>query len=92
MLFRSVARGSVVDEAALIQALQDGTIAGAALDVFENEPNVPQALRELDNVVLTSHIGSATGQTRRAMADLAFANLRSKFAGEAPPTPVPECR
>ena len=88
----NVARGSVIDEAALIEALQAGTVAGAALDVFENEPNVPQALRELDNVVLTSHIGSATGQTRRAMADLAFANLRSKFAGEPLPTPVPECR
>lgn len=88
----NVARGSVIDESALIEALQAGTIGGAALDVFENEPNVPQALRELDNVVLTSHIGSATGQTRRAMADLAFANLRAKFAGEPLPTPVPECR
>jgi hydroxypyruvate reductase len=88
----NVARGSVVDETALIEALQAGTIAGAALDVFENEPNVPQALREMDNVLLTPHIGSATGQTRRAMADLAFANLNAQLTGQALLTPVPECR
>ena len=88
----NVARGSVVDEAALIAALQAGTIAGAALDVFENEPQVPQALRELDNVVLTPHIGSATKTTRHAMANLAFENLRAFFAGNKAPTPVPECR
>ena len=88
----NVARGSVVDEAALIAALQAGTIAGAALDVFENEPNVPEALRALDNVVLVPHIGSATVATRQAMANLAFENLRAFFAGETPPTPVPECR
>jgi len=88
----NVARGSVIDESALIAALQAGTIAGAALDVFENEPNVPQALREMDNVVLTPHIGSATGLTRQAMADLALANLKAHFAGEALPSPVPQCR
>ncbi len=88
----NVARGSVVDETALIAALQAGTIAGAALDVFENEPNVPQALREMDNVVLTPHIGSATAQTRRAMADLAFDNLNAHLTGQAVLTPVPECR
>ena len=88
----NVARGSVVDETALIAALQAGTIAGAALDVFENEPNVPQALREMDNVVLTPHIGSATAQTRRAMADLAFDNLNAQLTGQAVLTPVPECR
>ena len=88
----NVARGSVVDEAALIDALQRGVIAGAGLDVFENEPNVPQALREMPNVVLTPHVGSATTQTRRAMADLAVANLRAHFAGEPVKTPVPECR
>jgi len=64
----NVARGSVIDESALVEALRSGTIAGAGLDVFEDEPNVPQALREMDNVVLTPHIGSATAQTRRAMA------------------------
>jgi lactate dehydrogenase-like 2-hydroxyacid dehydrogenase len=88
----NVARGSVVDEAAVIDALRKGTIAGAALDVFENEPKVPQALRDLDNVVLTPHIGSATVQTRHAMADLAFRNLEAFFAGKPPLTPVPECR
>jgi hydroxypyruvate reductase len=88
----NVARGSVIDEAALVEALQAGTIAGAALDVFESEPSVPQALREMDNVVLTPHIGSATAHTRRAMADLAFRNLDAKLSGEPVPTPVPECR
>ena len=88
----NVARGSVIDEAALIEALQAGTIAGAALDVFEAEPNVPQALRDMDNVVMTPHIGSATAQTRRAMADLAFANLDAKLSGKPVLTPVPECR
>ena len=88
----NVARGSVVDEAALIDALERGVIAGAGLDVFENEPNVPERLRALSHVVLTPHIGSATGQTRQAMADLAFGNLRAHFAGQPVPTPVPECR
>jgi lactate dehydrogenase-like 2-hydroxyacid dehydrogenase len=88
----NVARGSVVDEAALIDALERGAIAGAALDVFENEPQVPERLRALPHVVLTPHVGSATGQTRQAMADLALNNLRARLAGEAPLTPVPECR
>ncbi|TFZ06239.1 2-hydroxyacid dehydrogenase [Ramlibacter henchirensis] len=88
----NVARGSVVDEAALVEALQQGVIAGAALDVFENEPHVPPALRELDNVVLAPHIASATVQTRGAMASLAFDNLAAHFAGKPLLTPVPECR
>ena len=88
----NVARGSVVDETALIAALQQGTIAGAGLDVFENEPQVPEALRALDNVVLVPHIGSATTQTRHAMAARAFANLQAHFAGTPLPSPVPECR
>ena len=88
----NVARGSVVDEAALIEALEQGVIAGAGLDVFENEPQVPERLRALPQVVLSPHIGSATGQTRQAMADLAFDNLHAKFNGQPLPTPVPECR
>ena len=88
----NVARGSVVDEAALIEALQKKTIAGAALDVFEKEPHVPEALRALDNVVLVPHIGSATTQTRHAMAARAFANLEAHFAGRPLPSAVPECR
>jgi len=88
----NVARGSVIDEAALIEALRHKVIAGAGLDVFESEPNVPQALREMDNVVLTPHIGSATSQTRRAMAELAFANLNAQLTGQPLLTPVPECR
>jgi len=85
----NVARGSVVDEQALVEALQAGTIAGAGLDVFEAEPNVPAALLTLDNVVLTPHVGSATWQARRAMADLAFGNLVAHFAGRPLLTPVP---
>jgi hydroxypyruvate reductase len=88
----NVARGSVVDEAALIDALQNGVIGGAGLDVFENEPNVPQALKDMPHVVLTPHVGSATKQTRQAMADLAMDNLRAHFARKPVKTPVPECR
>ena len=88
----NVARGSVVDEAALIDALERGVLGGAALDVFEDEPRVPARLAALPQVVLTPHIGSATASTRQAMADLAFNNLREHFAGRAPLTPVPECR
>jgi hydroxypyruvate reductase len=87
----NVARGSVVDEQALIAALENGDIAGAGLDVFEAEPSVPQALRSNPRVVLTPHIGSATTQTRNAMADLAFDNLALHFSGKPLRTPVPEC-
>ena len=88
----NVARGSVVDETALIEALEQGVIKGAGLDVFEAEPNVPERLRALPHVVLAPHIGSATGQTRQAMADRAFANLRAHFARQPLPSAVPECR
>jgi hydroxypyruvate reductase len=88
----NVARGTVVDEAALIEALRAGEIAGAGLDVFEDEPRVPQALREMDNVVLTPHMASATHETRQAMADLALANLQAHFAGKPLLSPVPECQ
>ncbi len=87
----NVARGSVVDEAALIQALQDGVIAGAGLDVFADEPNVPDALWKMPNVVLTPHMASATHQTRQAMADLAVANMKAGTGGQPLLTPVPEC-
>jgi lactate dehydrogenase-like 2-hydroxyacid dehydrogenase len=84
----NVARGSVVDQPALIHALQNKLIAGAALDVFADEPNVPAELCALDNVVLTPHTASGTWQTRRAMADLAFGNLQAHFAGKPLLTPV----
>lgn len=85
----NVARGSVVDESALITALQNNVIAGAALDVFENEPHVPESLCAMSHVVLAPHVASATWQTRRAMADLAFCNLQAHFAGKPLLTPVP---
>lgn len=75
----NVARGSVIDEAALVQALIHKRIAGAGLDVFDAEPQVPEALFELDNVVLLPHIASGTHDTRQAMADLVFDNLQSFF-------------
>ncbi|WP_059415307.1 2-hydroxyacid dehydrogenase [Cupriavidus basilensis] len=76
----NIARGTVVDEAALVDALAHKRIAGAGLDVFEHEPQVPPALFALDNVVLLPHIASATNETRQAMADLVFENLQSFFA------------
>lgn len=87
----NISRGSVVDERALIAALERGTIAGAGLDVFEDEPHVPEALRTSARVVLTPHMGSATTRTREAMAALVVRNLREHFAGRPVPTPVPEC-
>ncbi len=88
----NVARGSVVDETALIEALQTGVLGGAALDVFEDEPRVPQALMDMPHVVLAPHIGSATRETRQAMADLALDNLRLHFTGQPLLTPVAELR
>ena len=81
----NVARGSIVDEAALIAALEAGSLAGAALDVFEDEPNVPEALRANRKVVLTPHIASATIETRKRMADIVLENLDAVLAGRAPP-------
>jgi lactate dehydrogenase-like 2-hydroxyacid dehydrogenase len=86
----NVARGSVVDEAALIEALRNGTISAAGLDVFADEPRVPQALIDMDNVVLLPHVGSASVATRRAMAQLVADNVTSWLAGKGPLTPVAE--
>jgi lactate dehydrogenase-like 2-hydroxyacid dehydrogenase len=86
----NVARGSVVDQAALIAALRDGTIFGAGLDVFADEPRVPQQLIEAQNTVLLPHIGSGTHHTRARMGQLVVDNLRSWFDGRGPVTPVPE--
>ncbi|MDI9336356.1 MAG: 2-hydroxyacid dehydrogenase [Gammaproteobacteria bacterium] len=88
----NIARGSVVDQPALIKALQTGVIASAALDVYSDEPFVPPALRDLPQVVLTPHIGSATAQTRQAMADLAYQNMYAYFAKLPVPALVPECQ
>jgi lactate dehydrogenase-like 2-hydroxyacid dehydrogenase len=86
----NVARGSVVDEDALIKALKEKTILSAGLDVFANEPQVPQELIDMDNVVLLPHVGSASHATRRAMDELVANNIISWFSGKGPLTPVPE--
>jgi glyoxylate reductase len=82
------ARGPIVDEAALVDALKAVTIAGAGLDVFENEPDVHPGLLELDNVVILPHLGSATIETRTAMGVLAAENATLVLRGERPKTPV----
>jgi lactate dehydrogenase-like 2-hydroxyacid dehydrogenase len=84
----NVARGTVVDEQALVASLLASEIAGAGLDVFDDEPNVPAQLLTLDNVVLTPHIGSGTYETRQAMADLVFANVSGYFNDGKLVTPV----
>jgi lactate dehydrogenase-like 2-hydroxyacid dehydrogenase len=84
----NIARGSVVDEAALVEACRDGVIAGAALDVFEQEPNVPEALFGLDNVIVQPHQASATFETRKAMGDRMIDNLLAHFAGKPALSPV----
>ena len=86
----NIGRGSVIDQPALINALGDGTIRAAGLDVFENEPHVPDALVALPNVVLLPHVGSASVATRNAMGKLVVDNLAGWFENRAPLTPVPE--
>lgn len=85
----NISRGSVIDDEALIAALTSQEIAGAALDVFTNEPHVPAALLDLENVVLLPHVASATHETRRAMADLVMDNLRQFYDKGEVLTPVP---
>ena len=85
----NAARGTIVDQQALITALKNGIITGAALDVFDGEPEVPAELMTLENLVLTPHIASSTHETRRAMADLVYENLRAHFDGKPTLTPVP---
>jgi lactate dehydrogenase-like 2-hydroxyacid dehydrogenase len=78
----NIARGSVVDEPVLLRYLQEKRIAGAGLDVYVDEPNVPAGFFALDNAVLFPHVGSATVETRKAMGDLQIENLRRHFAGQ----------
>lgn len=85
----NIARGSVIDEAALIAALRDGTIAGAGLDVFEREPVVPDELLAMDNVALTPHIAGGTREAQAAMQDMVYANIEAFVAGRPVLTPVP---
>ena len=85
----NTARGPIVDQAALVAALEDGKLAGAALDVFDGEPQVPAKMMAMENVVLTPHIASSTHETRRAMGDLVYDNLRAHFDGKPVLTPVP---
>ena len=87
----NVARGSVVDEDALVAALEEGRLGAAGLDVFEDEPRIPDALKDMENVVLLPHIGSATVETRQAMGDLVCDNLDAWLADGRVVTPVPEC-
>jgi len=85
----NTARGPIVDEAALVDALRSGEIAGAGLDVFEAEPTVHPGLLECENAVLVPHLGSATVETRSAMARLAAHNAVNVLSGVEPPTPIP---
>ncbi len=88
----NVSRGSVVDEAALIAALTEKRLGAAGLDVFEDEPKIPDALKAMENVVLLPHVGSATIETRHAMGDLVCENLDQWLKTGRVVTPVPECR
>jgi lactate dehydrogenase-like 2-hydroxyacid dehydrogenase len=89
-IFINMARGSVVDEPALIKALQDKTIMSAGLDVFVREPQVPAELMAMENVVLFPHLGSGSVYTRTQMDQLVVDNLKSWADGKGPLTPVPE--
>jgi len=84
----NIARGSVIDEQAMIELLASGELGGAGLDVFENEPKVPDALKKLDNAVLMPHVASATVETRNAMTQLLMDNLEAYFSGRPLVTPI----
>ncbi len=84
----NVARGTIVDEAALVEALAQGAIAGAGLDVFEHEPHVPEALIAMDNVILQAHVGAFTNEAKLQMVDIAMTNLLNHFADQPLLTPV----
>ena len=84
----NIARGDVVDEAALVKVLQEGRIGGAGLDVYEFEPDVPQTLRDLDNVVLLPHLGTSTQEVRVDMGHMVVENLQAALRGDAPPNVV----
>ena len=88
----NVGRGSTVDEAALVHALRNGTLGWAGLDVFEDEPNVPEELLEMSNVVLLTHAGSATRETRAAVSALVSENLLLHKKEGRVLTPVPETK
>ncbi|HEX8373759.1 MAG TPA: 2-hydroxyacid dehydrogenase, partial [Geminicoccaceae bacterium] len=87
-VFVNVSRGWLVDEPALVELLATGGLGAAGLDVFDDEPRVPEALLGLDNVVLTPHVASNTGETMRAMGECVLENIRSWFAGKGALTPV----
>ncbi|MEM6375715.1 MAG: NAD(P)-dependent oxidoreductase, partial [Pseudomonadota bacterium] len=84
----NVARGDIVDEAALIKVLERRQIAGAGLDVYEHEPRVPDTLKKLENAVLLPHMGTSTLEVREDMGRVAIENLRAALAGEVPPNLV----
>jgi lactate dehydrogenase-like 2-hydroxyacid dehydrogenase len=86
----NIARGSIVDEPALVSALASGTIKGAGLDVFADEPHIPPAMLEMEHVVLLPHVGSATHETRKAMGDLCKSNLDAWFGQHRTLTLIPE--
>ncbi len=84
----NIARGAVIDERAMADLLQSGELGGAGLDVFENEPQVPESLKQSRRTVLMPHVGSATLETRQAMFDLVLRNLQAYFSSKALLTPI----